>query len=514
MPKQPTVCALTAVALGILCFQPLALLAASCDTLSSLNLPQTTVTLAETVPAGEFTLPGRPNGNGAAADAYKDLPAFCRVAATLAPTSDSDIKIEVWLPAANWNGKFQAVGNGGWAGVISYREMSEALRRGFATASTDTGHVGGSGKFALGHPEKLIDFGYRSEHEMTVKAKAIVAAYYGNSPKYSYWNGCSTGGRQGLREAQTFPADYDGIIAGAAANPRTHLGAASLWIASATLKDPASYIPKEKYAVIHKAVLEACDALDGVKDGLLENPARCHFDPKVLECKGEDGPACLTAPQVEAARKIYTPAAFRNGKEVFPAMAPGSELGWSVLAGGPEPFTPIVDHFKYVVYKDPNWDWKTFDVDRDTARADEVDDNTINAVNPDLKAFFGHNGKLLMYHGWSDPNVAPLASVNYYESVVKFMGAASKTGDSIRLFMVPGMAHCGGGEGPNHFDAVSAIEQWVEKGNAPQTMLASRIENGATSRTRPLCPYPQVAVYKGTGSTDDARNFVCKEVSK
>lgn len=487
--------------------------AASCEALTSLRLPNTMFSVSQTVAAGALSLPAGRGPNAAAS--YKDLPAFCRVEASIHPTSDSDIKIEVWLPVTGWNGKFQAVGNGGWAGTISYREMSDALRRGYATASTDTGHTGGSGQFAFGHPEKLIDFGYRSEHEMTVKAKAIIQAYYGKAPEYSYWNGCSTGGRQGLREAQTFPNDFDGIIAGAAANPRTHLGAEALWIASATLKDPSSYIPKEKYAVIHQAALAACDARDGVRDGVIEDPASCHFDPKVLKCKGADEPSCLTASQVEAARKIYTPATNpRTGQEIFPALEPGSELGWGTLAGGPAPFPAILDHYKYVVFKDPNWDWKTFDLDRDTSRADAVDDGTINAVNPDLRAFFGHHGKLLMYHGWSDQNVAPLASVEYYQSVVKFMGGPSKTGDSIRLFMVPGMAHCGGGEGPNRFDSVSALDQWVEHDQAPQVMIASRMANGTVERTRPLCPYPQEAEYKGSGSTDDARNFVCKEPSK
>ena len=245
----------------------------------------------------------------AAAQALRELPAFCRVAATLTPSSDSDIKIEVWMPASGWNGKFQAVGNGGWAGTISYlvpgRSLASALGAGYATASTDTGHVGGSGRFALGHPEKVIDFGYRAVHEMTVQAKAIVKAYYGNGPRVSYWNGCSTGGRQGLMEAQRYPADYDGILAGAPANYMTHLSAQSLWVGLATLKDPASYIPREKYSLIHQAVLDACDGLDGVKDGVLEDPMRCRFDPKVLQCSGDDTTACLTAPQIEAARKIY-----------------------------------------------------------------------------------------------------------------------------------------------------------------------------------------------------------------
>jgi len=279
-----------------------------CERLARLSLPTTQITSAETVAAGAFVPPGLPAGAPAIpAAAVRNLPAFCRVAATLTPTSDSDVKIEVWLPASGWNGKFQGVGNGGWSGAIVYFALAAALRDGYATASTDTGHSGGSGSFALGHPEKLIDFGYRAVHEMTLKAKSIVKAYYGEAPRLSYWNGCSSGGKQGLKEAQRFPEDYDGIIAGAPANNWTHLEAQQIWIAQAVHRDEASFIPASKYPLIHRAVIHACDALDGVIDGLLENPAACRFDPSVLQCKAGDEPTCLTAAQVDSARKIYSP---------------------------------------------------------------------------------------------------------------------------------------------------------------------------------------------------------------
>lgn len=488
-------------------FGPAAAGAASCESLAALSLPETTITLAQSVGAGELTLPGATSP--ALAQQLKTLPAFCRVAATLKPTSDSDIKIEVWLPASGWNGKFQAVGNGGWAGVISYGAMAQALRRGYATASTDTGHTGGSARFALGHHEKLIDFGYRAVHEMTVKSKAIIAAFYGGAPKLSYWNGCSTGGRQGLKEAQKYSSDFDGIIAGAPANFRTHLQVGQIWAASATLKDPASYIPPSKYPLIHKAAVDACDALDGVKDGLLENPARCHFDPKSIECKGPDAPACLTPPQVEAARKIYSGAKNpRTGQQIWPGLMPGSELGWGATTGGPEPIGLAMEYFRYVVFEDPNWDWRTFNFDTDTARTDKLEYG-MNATDPSLKEFVAHGGKLLLYHGWSDQLITPQNSINYYKSVTDAMGGPAKTADFARLFMVPGMAHCGGGEGPNNFDAVIALEQWVEKGKAPEQITASHLTNGAVDRTRPLCPYPLVATWKGAGSTDVAANFVC-----
>jgi len=479
---------------------------ASCESLSALALPDSKITLAQAVAAGEFTLPG---AAPAAARQYKDLPAFCRVAATLKPTSDSDIKIEVWLPASGWNGKFQAVGNGGWAGSISYPAMGQALRRGYATASTDTGHTGGSASFALGHREKLIDFGYRAVHETTLKSKLVVAAFYGDPAKLSYWNGCSTGGRQALKEAQQYPADFDGIIAGAPANFRTHLQVGQIWTASATLKDPASYIPPAKYPLIHKAVLEACDSLDGVKDGVIENPLRCHFDPKTIECKGEDTSACLTPPQVEAARKIYAGATNpRTGLRIWPGVMPGSELGWAQTAGGPEPIGLAMEYFKYVVFEDPNWDWKTFNFDTDTARTDKLEYG-MNATDPNLKEFVGHGGKLLLYHGWSDPLISPQNSINYYRSVEDTMGGPARTAGFARLFLVPGMGHCGGGEGPNSFDMVGAIEQWVEKSKAPEQIVASHLSGGAVDRTRPLCPYPLAAVWKGSASTDSASSFVC-----
>jgi feruloyl esterase len=414
------------------------------------------------------------------------------------------------MPASGWNGKFQAVGNGGWAGLLSYPAMSEALRRGYATSSTDTGHTGGSGSFVLGHPEKFIDFAYRSEHEMTVKAKAIVNAFYGRTSTYSYWNGCSTGGRQGLAEVQRYPNDFDGVIAGAQANPRTHLNAWQLSIGQAALKDPAAFIPPSKYPAIHRAVLNACDGLDGVEDGLISDPTRCHFDPQILACQSADGPECLTKRQVETARTIMSPTKTARGEEIFPGYALGTELGWGALLGGPEPTPLTIDHYKFVVFKDPNWNWRTFSLDRDVAIADKVDNGTINAIDPNIKPFTQHGGKLLMYHGWADQLVGPGTSVNYYNSVVKALGGASMASSSVQLFMVPGMGHCGGGEGPNSFDMVGALEQWVEQGKAPEQIIASHLTSGKADRTRPLCPYPQVATYKGIGSTDEASNFICK----
>jgi feruloyl esterase len=491
---------------------PASAAAASCESLASLSLPHTVITLAQPVAAGAFTPPA-PAGPGASQALFSHLPPFCRVAATLSPVSGSEIKIEVWLPATGWNGKLQSVGNGAFAGSISYPAMAAAVAAGYATASTDTGHEGNpnSAEFVAGHPEKLIDFAYRGVHEMTVAAKAIIIANYGNKLLDSYFNGCSTGGRQALMEAQRYPADYNGIIAGAAASYTTHMTIGQLWVGRAVQQDEASYIPSEKYPAIHKAVLAACDALDGVKDGVLENPQSCHFDPAVLECKAGDDPSCLTAPQVEAARKIYSGAKDpRTGQQIFPGLEPGSELGWGTFLAGHQPFSYAAETLKYEVFKDPKWDPATINFDSDVALADKVDGSTMNAIDPNLQPFFTRGGKLLMYHGWADPGIPPLQSVHYYTSVVDTLGGANKVEDSIRLFMVPGMGHCMGGVGTDTFDKVAPLDQWVTEGAAPVEIVAAHKTNGVVDRTRPLCPYPQVATYKGMGSTDDATSFMCK----
>ena len=422
------------------------------------------------------------------------------------------------MPAENWNGNFEAVGNGGWAGNITYgtgnaqpieRSLVSALKAGYATASNDTGHnsaITPQATFVPGHPEKLVDFAYRAVHEMVVQAKAIIKTYYGRAPKFSYWNGCSTGGRQGLLEAQRYPADFDGIAAGAPANYWTHLMAGIIWAAQANHEGQPGNLSREKLSLLHDAVIRACDAMDGVKDGVLEDPTRCKFDPAALECKDADGPACLSAPQVEAARKMYSGAINpRTKRQIYPGMAPGSELGWDPV-NGLQPLGIAESYFQYVVFKDPAWNYRKLDFDSGVALADKTDNGLINATNPDLKEFFSH-GKLIQYHGWNDQQISPINSVNYYTSVQeRFGGSAS---GSYRLFMAPGMNHCGGGDGPDHIDVMGALEQWVESGKPPDQILAAHVTSGKTDRTRPLCPYPQIAKYKGSGSTAQATNFIC-----
>jgi Tannase and feruloyl esterase len=506
----------TAAVLQTVPVETAAAAAASCESLTMLALPDTTITAAQTVAAGAFVPPAAPGRGGAGgrgvagaqAQVYGTLPSFCRVAATVKPSSDSDIKIEVWLPASGWNNKFQAVGNGGWAGTIAYPALAAAVARGYASASTDTGHVGNTAAFALGHPEKLVDMGYRAVHEMTVQAKSIIDAYYGNAPKLSFWNGCSQGGRQGITEAMRYPADFNAIVAGASSLNQVQLHGLRMALNLTVHRSADSYIPPEKYPVVHNAVLEACDTLDGVKDGVLENPARCRFDPKVLECKGAEGPTCLTAAQVETARTLYGPVKSAAGATLFPPLLqPGSESGWATLAG-PDPLGNSLEAFKYVVFKDPNWDWHRFNPATDIELATKIDNGVFNLTDPNLKPFFDRGGKLLMYHGWSDPQVAAMNSVRYFNQVVNKVGKAA-IGKSIQLYMVPGMNHCQGGPGTDTFDKMGAIEQWVEKGRAPDQIVASHLTDGKIDRTRPLCPYGKVAKWKGSGSTDDAANFAC-----
>jgi feruloyl esterase len=469
------------------------------------------VTLAHPVTSHQFVPPATP-GASASPAALTDLPAFCRVTLTLTPSSDSDIKSEVWLPLAGWNGKFQQVGNGGWGGSIQYAALASALKRGYVASSTDTGHVGDSAQFAVGHPEKLIDFGYRAVHETAVQSKAIISAAYATAPRLSYFVGCSGGGRQAFMEAQRYPQDFDGIIAGAPGYNRTDQSFQLVAASQATHRDAASFIPPEKLAVLHRAALNACDQRDGLVDGLISDPMRCRFDPSVTACTeaGTDGRDCLTTAQVQAARAIYAPVINPNtGKELFPGVEPGSEPRWTVNAGGARPLGMSDDLFKYVVFQDANWDFRTLDVAKHLELARKADAGVVSATSTDIKQFVRRGGKFVIYHGWGDTNVPPRSSVNYYERLVETLGASDVDG-SVRLYMAPGMGHCGGGEGPNVFDALAALEQWREEGKAPADIRASKLEDGRVVRTRPLCPYPQIARYKGSGSIDDASNFVCR----
>jgi feruloyl esterase len=497
---------LSSAVLFVLLFNVLPASAATCESLSSLKLPDTTITQAQSLAAGAFA-PAGGGGRGGGAQ-FSDLPAFCRIAMTVKPTPDSDIKIEVWMPASNWNGKFEATGNGGWNGNIDQNALATGLRRGYATASTDTGHEGGGGPW-MQNQNKLIDFGYRAVHEMSDKGKAVISAFYGNNARLSYFNGCSAGGRQALKAAQKYPQDFDGIVAGAPALNATGRAAFSVWVAQNDHKTEDSYLPQSKFALVHDAVLQACDANDGVKDRVLENPRQCKFDPKVLQCSAGDAATCLTAAQVETTRLMYQPVVnSRTKKEIFPGLEYGSELGWATF-GGQQPFGIGTQMYQFM-FNDAKWDYKTLNFDSDMSRVEKIEAGNINAMDPNLKAFFARGGKLVQYHGWADQQIPSGSSVEYYQSVLDTNGGFNKVKENYRLFMVPGMGHCGGGDGPASFDMLAAVEQWVEKGKAPDSIPAAHLANGQPDRTRILCPYPQVATYKGSGDSNDAANFLCK----
>lgn len=497
-----------------------------CEKLTRLKLPHTAITAATTV------------------EATAAIPAHCAVQATAHPSSDSLIKFEVWLPASGWNGKYEQTGNGGWAGSIPTGALAEAIRRGYAAAGTDDGHSGGSAEWAIGHPEKLIDFGYRAVHETRVQATAIVQAFYGRESDRNYFVGCSDGGREALMEAQRFADDFEGIIAGAPANYWTHLLTEGLWYERALLDDPAGTIPPAKLPAIQKAVLDQCDTLDGVKDGLIEDPRACHFDPAPLACKGAETTECLTAPQLTALRKIYAgPKNPRTGEQLFPGPSPGVEAGsgtwanWIIPGPGalatPAGFSFANTFYLQALYENRKTDFRALNFDEDVDYADKKAGPVLNSNSPDLRSFRARGGKLIQYHGWGDAAIAPQNSIDYYETVRAFLAAypngrttaTAPVDDFYRLFMVPGMGHCSGGLGPNVFgngtnvaakddperDLLTALDRWVETNVPPDHFIGTgkAVADPSKVLTRPLCSYPKVAQYKGSGDINDAANFAC-----
>ena len=489
--------------------------AATCESLASFSMPGVTVTMAQPVAAGAFTAPAR-GGGGGRGQAFTDLPAFCRVQATLKPTADSDIRMELWLPAeSGWNGKFRGTGNGGLGGGTGANpgQLANGLRGGYATAGNNTGHEGDS-SYALDHPERIKDFGYRAAHETTVTSKAIVKAFYGRGARLSYIAEGGGGTIAALSAAQRYPEDFDMVAVTGMSSYLTRHTFGQMWVWQATHKDAASFIPPAKYEILHDAALAACDALDGLKDGVIGDVARCTFDPGVTLCKGSDGPACLTAPQVDAARKIYAgPTNPRTGEAIYSPLYPGSELGWGQLAGGDQPLGIPIEFFKYYVFRDPAWDYKTrpINFDSDVTASNRAEIQPVNAVDPDLGKFFARGGKLLLVDGWNDAAVPPKVAINYYNAVVRTLGAKN-VGESMRFFMVPGMGHGPGTGGTENFnfDALRLIEQWKEQGKAPDQLIVSHFKNGIEVGKRLVCQYPHVAMYKGGGSPEDPVSYSCR----
>jgi feruloyl esterase len=448
--------------------------------------------------------------------AARNLPEHCDVRGSIWPEAGFAIK----LPT-EWNGKFEMVGNGGTAGTISMGAVDGAVRKGFASSSTDTGHDAAKeplATFAYVTPEnpngrrKLIDFAYLSVHETAVLSKRVIEAYYGAAPKYSYWVGCSTGGRQGLQEAQRYPEDFDGLVVGAPGVSLTGNVTRRLWIGQSQAGDGA--IPDAKLPLLTKAIYEKCDALDGLKDGLIDDPRACHFDPArdVAKCAGADGADCFTSAQIDALKKIYGGPRDSQGKQVYFGELVGSEPVW------PDNFTPpsktvlprSESQMKLAMLNPPpgpSWSYTMFNFDTDPAKVADAA-AILNPQNPDLAPLKKRGGKIIQYSGWADQQVNPQAGLEYYETVSKRLGA-NDTRDFYRVFMIPGMFHCSGGPGCGSVDWLSVTMDWVEKGVAPAQIVGAHMEGGKTTRTRPLCPYPQVARYKGAGSIDDAASFSC-----
>ncbi len=494
--------------IAVLAFLAPAVFAANCEGIAGLSLQNTTITSAKSVAAGSFTPTG---GRG-----LENLPAFCQVQGIIKPTDVSAIHFEVWMPVEKWNGKFEAVGNGGLAGSISFPAMATALRNGYATASTDTGHTAQEPRTWLENRERVIDYSYRGLHLTVVAAKQIINAYYVTPAKYSYYTGCSYGGKQGLMEAQRFPADFDGIVAGHAANYWTRQMTSEVWNGVVT-SSPETNLSEEKLKLVQDAVMESCDALDGAKDGIINDVARCHFDPKKLLCKGADGPNCLTAAQVGAVEKIYSgPVNPRTGEKIYPGLFPGGEVGWGKAGNMPvinrkdSSGVSSNDFMRYALFHNPDWAFRTFDFDRDVKKLEDTWGEITNAVNPDLSEFRKLGHKLIYYHGTVDPLVPAQNGINYYERVA---AKQKDAGAFYRVFLVPGLYHCAGGPGTTAFDLIPAAAEWRETGKAPERIVATKyIDNrpgNGVALTRPLCVYPLVARYKGSGDVNDAANWSC-----
>ena len=505
-------------------------LAADCASLAKLSLPDGSVTSA-TMQNGSFESAKDGIGN-----TTKVTVPFCRVEGIAKSEAASSIGFELWLPAADkWNGRMLASGDLGQSGAPNYPALNDALTRGFAALGDNLGHNSNAftSDWAVGHPERVKDWGYRGSHYSAIAAKAIVAAYYGKGPNHSYFSGCSHGGGSALAEAQRYPEDYDGIVAGAFGADWTGVQTAYVYEAQVALNDKASNLSAAKLALVNKAATEACDAADGVKDGIIGNPKQCKFDPAVLQCKAGDKDDCLTAPQVQAVKKLYEGPHTSSGKEIFAGLEPGSEFLWGFLVAGPQTFLGG-DFYKFIVYDGKDFDWHKLDLDKDFAYADNKLAADINNKNPDLAKFSGRGGKLIMYNGWADALIQPGQAIEYYEAVEKASGGKSES--YARLYLAPGMGHCSSGPGPNAFggtrylnggqpnppvldpdhDLISAIVAWVEQGKAPGAIVATKFNGDDAAKgiamQRPLCPYPMAAKYNGSGDSNAAASFTCAKM--
>jgi feruloyl esterase len=520
---------------------------ADCEKLAGLELADAKISIAQPVVDGIFN---EDTAIGRAGRTYKGLPPFCRVRGVATPVPGSEIEFEVWLPQRDWNRRLHMVGNGAYSSNIYYAQMASRLRAGDVAVATNTGHKGSDLSFAIGHPQRIVDFAHRAVHESVVAAKSVTNAYYGTDPGHSYFSGCSTGGYQALSEVQRYPGDFDGVIAGDPGNNRSHLNLAFLWNFLANHRpgqNDAPLLDVGKLLLINQAVIRSCDSADGVTDGVINDPRHCQFKLQSLQCKHAEATDCLTAAQIAAADKIYRgPRDARSGAQIYPGYPFGSEgvvsgpddrhPGWSAYWAGEDGLEPDrADFFRYWVFNQPDWNWWKFDWGADVDTVNRHIAAVVDATSTDLSRFKAGGGKLLMFMGWQDPVGAPAEAVNYYEAVEARSDARSAgarredTQRFLRLYMVPGMAHCAGGPGATNFstatrdseppvsdakhDMARALEAWVEHGTAPDELIATHFESaGSSGRTiafqRPLCVYPKVARYNG-GATSLANSFTC-----
>jgi feruloyl esterase len=459
---------------------------------------------------------------------------FCRVAGVSQPVPGSRIGFEVWLPKQGWNGRLKMFGNGGYSSALPYAEMAAHVKEGYAVAATDTGHTGEGADFARNNPEAIADWGWRAVHTTIVNAKRVVSEFYGRNARFSYFHGCSTGGHQALMEAQRFPEDFDGIVAGAPGNNRTHLNAGFLWqFVQNQVRggEPRQIVPARKLAMLSKASHAACKKQNGGADAgglpsdpFLNDPMSCNVDPAAVLCGGAETDECLTPAQVAVVKRMYDGAVNpRTGERIYFGWPAGSEASWSQYWADPQnPAEPArADFWRYWAFKDPQWNWQRFDFDADMKRADDQVGGTINAMNANLDKFRRTGGKLIQYHGMADPVVPYADSVVYQQRVVMdqlqtrgfaYLDEATReTAAFYRLFLAPGLGHCSGGPGAVPSDLEQAIEKWVERDIAPAFLLGVRNAGGVAGKgfTRPLCPYPQIARYNGSGAPDDAASFSC-----
>lgn len=489
----------------------------------ALNSDATTVTAVATAEVDPQSVEGDELAEG--------LGKFCRVSGTTSPVEGSEIGFEVWMPAKSWNGRLTMFGNGGYGSSMAFDEVSQAVADGYAATVTDTGHEGSDPNFAEGRPESIVDWAHRAVHETIGQAETAVGAYYGRDADYTYFDGCSTGGQQAFSEAQRYPEDFDGILAGSPGHNRTHLNAGFMWLYLSNHEkgvDTEQIVPNEKMPMVGAAVFEQCkaqrpdDASGLASDAWLNAPLSCEPDLTALACEGEDGDDCLTDPQIEALQSMYDGIHdSETGELIYFGWPVGSENagtneekpGWSLYWSdfGDNERPARVNFWRIWGFDGDDWSWWNDDLAADIRRADDNIASTVNAMDADISAFREAGGKMIHYHGLGDPVVPALDSISYYRRVQDQLG---DTSEFYRMFLVPGMEHCGGGAGANQMDLRSAIEAWVENDEAPEKVIAAHHAGNDPEAdvefTRPVCPYPQRAFYDGSGPEDEAASFTCR----